>query len=181
VIAAAVVVFPLAYRTALDTYLRSQVEQLLIATLANFQGIALFVTHNLEEVFRVYPQIVVLAVGRAIAAGSQHDFFEHPGTVAAAQVTGCKNFSRALATATTAVWAEDWGCVLEVAGPIPTDLSQVGFRAHQFAFVEGPHRPNLALPGGFHQRNAPPDDAFSAPAQPSAPRRHRLPPAGRAV
>jgi ABC-type sulfate/molybdate transport systems ATPase subunit len=38
--------------SALDTYLRSQLEKQLIETLANYSGVTLFITHNLEEAYR---------------------------------------------------------------------------------------------------------------------------------
>ncbi|MFH7244790.1 MAG: molybdate ABC transporter permease subunit [Spirulina sp.] len=128
--------------SALDTYLRSQVEQQLIATLSTYPGLALFVTHNLEEVFRVCPQVMVMAAGQAIAQGSRHGVFEQPGSPIAAQITGCKNFSRATPRSAHSLSAEDWGCTLTVAAPLPNTLSQVGFRAHQIDFVDHPHLPN---------------------------------------
>ncbi|NMF85600.1 molybdate ABC transporter permease subunit [Nodosilinea sp. P-1105] len=128
--------------SALDTYLRSQVEQQLIKTLATYPGIALFVTHNLEEVFRVCPQVMVMAAGQAVTHGTRHQVFERPGSAIAAQITGCKNFSRAIPLSAHTLRAEDWGCTLQVAEPIPPNLSQVGFRAHQVQFVDTPHAPN---------------------------------------
>ena len=128
--------------SALDTYLRSQVEQLLIATLASYRGVTLFVTHNLEEVFRVCPQIMVMAAGQAVAAGTRHQVFEQPGMAIAAQITGCKNFSPATPLSTTTVRAAAWRCTLTVAEAMPQHLSQVGFRAHQIQFVEDRSQPN---------------------------------------
>jgi molybdate transport system permease protein len=128
--------------SALDTYLRSQVEQHLITTLATYPGLALFVSHNLEEVFRICPQIMVMAAGQSIIHGSRHGVFEQPGSPIAAQITGCKNFSRATPISAHTIHAGDWGCTLTVAGSLPDHLSQVGFRAHQIEFVDHPHQPN---------------------------------------
>jgi molybdate transport system permease protein len=128
--------------SALDTYLRSQVEQQLIATLASYRGVTLFVTHNLEEVFRVCPQIMVMAAGQTVAAGTRHQVFEQPGSAIAAQITGCKNFSRATPLSATTLRAEAWRCTLTVAEAIPQHLSQIGFRAHQIQFVEDLSQPN---------------------------------------
>ena len=132
--------------SALDTYLRSQVEQQLIDTLAGYGGVTLFVTHNLEEVFRVCPQIMVMAEGQPVAYGPKHDLFARPGSAIAAQITGCKNFSRAARASATTVKAEDWGCTLEVSEPIPSHLTQVGFRAHHITFVKNSSQPNV-FPG----------------------------------
>ncbi len=128
--------------SALDTYLHSQVEQRLMTTLAGYGGVTLVVTHNLEEVFRVCPQIMVMAAGRPVITGTRHEVFERPGSAIAAQITGCKNLSRATKVSSTTVRAKDWNCVLEVTEPVPADLSQVGFRAHHLTFVEAPDRAN---------------------------------------
>ncbi|AFY45034.1 molybdate ABC transporter permease subunit [Nostoc sp. PCC 7107] len=120
--------------SALDTHLRSQLEQQMTATLADYQGVALFVTHNMDEAYRVCPNLLVLEHGQAIHHGSKYDVFEHPASVSVAQLTGCKNFSRAVIQGTQKIQALDWGCHLDVVQPIPDELSHVGIRAHQLIF-----------------------------------------------
>jgi molybdate transport system permease protein len=129
--------------SALDTHLRSQLEQQLISTLATYQGATLFVTHNLEEAYRVCQNLLVMEEGKAIAYGSKHDIFERPNTAGVAQLTGCKNFSRAVAMASQEVEASDWGCTLQVIEPIPDRLSYVGIRAHQLIFTNEPNQENI--------------------------------------
>ncbi|HEY9672892.1 MAG TPA: molybdate ABC transporter permease subunit [Waterburya sp.] len=128
--------------SALDTHLRSQLEQQLIATLACYQGVTLFVTHNLEEAYRVCQNLLVMERGKAIAYGPKHNIFEHPGTFNIAQLTGCKNFSRAVNRASQEVEACDWGTRLRVLEPIPGTLSYVGIRAHQLTFTSEPNQEN---------------------------------------
>jgi molybdate transport system permease protein len=120
--------------SALDTYLRSQLERQLIETLASYPGVSLFVTHNLEEAYRVCSELMVMASGRAIAQGPKLTVFAKPGSSTAAQLTGCKNFSRAIAIAPKTIRAEDWGCDLQVQTEIPNALSRVGIRAHHLSF-----------------------------------------------
>ncbi|MBD2450167.1 molybdate ABC transporter permease subunit [Nostoc sp. FACHB-152] len=120
--------------SALDTHLRSQLEQQMTETLAEYQGVALFVTHNMEEAYRVCPNLLVLEHGQAVHYGSKYDIFEHPATMSVAQLTGCKNFSRAVIQGAQQLQALDWGCNLEVLEPIPRELSSVGIRAHQIIF-----------------------------------------------
>jgi molybdate transport system permease protein len=121
--------------SALDTHLRSQMEQQLLETLTSYQGITLFVTHNLEEAFRLCENLLVMSGGRAIAAGAKHQIFEHPHTVRVAQLTGCKNFSRAVVQGTSTVTATDWGVTLQVLEAIPESLTNIGIRAHQIKLV----------------------------------------------
>ncbi|MCY7282632.1 MAG: molybdate ABC transporter permease subunit, partial [Cyanobacteria bacterium CAN_BIN43] len=122
--------------SALDTFLRSQLEQQMIAQLADYPGVTLFVTHNLEEAYRVCPNLLVLAQGQAIAQGAKQAIFDHPATYTVAQLTGCKNFSRAVAVTSTQIEAIDWGIRLQIAEPIPHTLAYVGIRAHQIIFVK---------------------------------------------
>lgn len=148
--------------SALDTHLRSQLEQQMITTLDNYQGVTLFVTHNLEEAYRICPNLLVMDKGQEVHYGSKYEIFEHPATVSVAQLTGCKNFSQALALAPQKIEAVDWGCTLRVIEPIPDELSFVGIRAHHITFtndsmgentfpcwlvktIETPHRMTLFL------------------------------------
>lgn len=117
--------------SALDTYLRDKQEKLLRNNLLRYRGVTLFVTHNLEEAYRVCPNLLVVDRGKAIAQGSKQDIFEHPRNFRTAQLTGCKNFSRAVAISDRQVKAIDWNCILEVIEPIPKSLEYVGIRAHQ--------------------------------------------------
>jgi molybdate ABC transporter permease protein len=120
--------------SALDTYLRSQLEQQLISLLSIYQGVTLLVTHNLEEAYRVCDHLLVVDQGKAIASETKQNIFEHPGNFRTAQLTGCKNFSRAQTQDTQTVEAIDWGCSLRVIEPIPPSLAYIGIRAHQLIF-----------------------------------------------
>jgi molybdate transport system permease protein len=73
--------------------------------------------------------------GGAIAYNSKQNIFQHPATFRVAQLTGCKNFSRAFSKIPQQVEAVDWGCNLQVVEPIPDKLSHVGIRAHQIIFT----------------------------------------------
>jgi molybdate transport system permease protein len=128
--------------SALDTHLRTQLEKQLISTLSTYLGVTLFVTHNLEEAYRVCGDLLVMERGQAIAYGPKHDIFEHPPTVSVAQLTGCKNFSRARISDSQEVEAIDWGCNLRVIEPILDRLSHVGIRAHQLTFTDKPNQEN---------------------------------------
>ena len=128
--------------SALDTHLRSQIEKLLLDTLEGYQGISLFVSHNLEELYRVCNDLLVMEKGNVIAAGSKQDIFTHPCTPTVARLTGCKNFSRARPKSSKQIFALDWNCSLTCSSPIPENLVEVGVRAHQLIFTHNPHQPN---------------------------------------
>lgn len=123
--------------SALDTYLRGKVEQQLIATLAHFRRPALYVTHSMEEAYRIAPNILVLSKGKVAAHGSREQIFRHPPTLEVALLTGLKNFSRARVLSAGKIEALDWNCPLSCdvdafAKPAP---AFVGIRAHHIRFA----------------------------------------------
>ena len=120
--------------SALDTHLRDSQVQLLSDNLLQYQGITLFVSHNLEEAYRVCQQLLVIDRGKAIAIGKKDDIFNHPPNLTTARLIGCKNFSRAVAISDRHIKAIDWDCILEVSQPIPESLSHIGIHSHQLAF-----------------------------------------------
>ncbi|AFY48285.1 molybdate ABC transporter, permease protein [Nostoc sp. PCC 7524] len=128
--------------SALDTHLRSQLEQQMSATLAQYPGVTLFVTHNMEEAYRVCPNLLVMEHGRAVHHGSKYDIFEHPATVSVAQITGCKNFSSAIVHSPQQIEAPDWGCQLQIMAEMPQEVTHVGIRAHHLIFTKDSHQTN---------------------------------------
>jgi molybdate transport system permease protein len=128
--------------SALDTHLRSQLEQQVTEILCDYSGVTLFVTHNMEEAYRLCPNLLVLEQGKAAHYGSKYEIFQHPASVNVAQLTGCKNFSRANILSPQKIEAIDWGCTLEVREKIPSELSYVGIRAHHLIFTKDPQQVN---------------------------------------
>ena len=100
--------------SALDIHLRSALERHLSETLGRYEGSTVFVSHNLEEAYRICEKLVVLSKGSVAAQGPKEEIFRHPPTLEVARVTGCKNFSRARRLADGRIEAIDWGCVLRV-------------------------------------------------------------------
>lgn len=132
--------------SALDAHLRSELEKQLIKTLAHYRGLTLFVSHNLEEAYRVCQRLLVLSEGRVVAEGSKQAIFDHPNTLAVAQLTGCKNLSTLERWGDHALLALDWGCTLQTLEPVQPTHTHVGIRAHRLTFPEQPTQPNT-FPG----------------------------------
>lgn len=128
--------------SALDTHLRHHIETLVIATLKNYRGVTLLVTHNLEEAYRICQNLLVVDDGITLAHGVKHDIFEYSTSVRVAQLTGCKNFSQAVIIENRKIEAIEWGCSLDIIEPIPESFSHVGIRAHQITFTEESNKPN---------------------------------------
>lgn len=122
--------------SALDTHLRSQIERQLIDTLATFRRPALFVTHNMEEAYRIATNLVVLTKGRVAAHGPKEEIFRHPPSLEVAQLTGLKNSSRAKQISANTVEALDWNCTLRTHQSISSPPKYIGIRAHYVDFLE---------------------------------------------
>ena len=78
--------------SALDSYLREEVEGEVGSLLAGFAGTALLVTHNRDEAYRLCREMIVMDSGRG--APGRHDqggLCRPPQHRAAARLTGCKN------------------------------------------------------------------------------------------
>jgi molybdate transport system permease protein len=120
---------------ALDPHLRPQLERELGEVLAQFRGPALFVSHNLEELYRLCSELLVLHEGRVAASGPKEQIFARPPNLIVARLTGCKNFSRAHRLAPDEVQAEDWGVRLRLIPETGFDPKHVAIRAHHLAFL----------------------------------------------
>jgi len=121
--------------SALDFHLRGLVEKELLDTLAEFRGITLYVSHSLEEVYRICEEILVLSGGRALAFGPKDEIFLKPPSREVARLTGCKNFSRARPAGNGLVEALDWGLMLRVAQPY-SSARHVAVRANHVTFAD---------------------------------------------
>ncbi len=128
--------------SALDTHLRHQMERQLRVVLASYSGAVLFVTHNLEEAYRLCPTLLVMHSGSVAAWGTKEEILLHPPTLAVAQITGCKNMAAAQWVDASTVAVPDWDCQLhvtsELASKDPDPPFHVGIRAHHLTFVEDP-------------------------------------------
>lgn len=129
--------------SALDNYLRSQMEKELTEVLDSYKGVTLFISHNLEEAYRVCRNLIILDNGRKMAQGNREEIFKTPPNYVSAVVTGCRNLSAARAVDAQTVEALEWGCIFKISGPVPEGLTHVGIRAHHLAFVEKSEEPNV--------------------------------------
>lgn len=122
--------------SALDSQLRSQMEKNLLETLSLYPGITVMVSHNLEEIYRICPNILVISAGKVLSWGSKQQVFQQPQTYEVARLTGCKNFSPIAILSPNQVRALDWDCTLILPQGIPTTAKQIGIRAHHLLFEE---------------------------------------------
>ncbi|MDR1619589.1 MAG: sulfate/molybdate ABC transporter ATP-binding protein [Clostridiales bacterium] len=118
--------------SALDAYLKEALQIEMKKLLAGYEGDAILVSHNRDEVYSLCENLLVMDEGRNIASGPVRDMFQRPGSLAVARLTGCKNITPARRAGFALVEAPEWGLTLAVESPVPEGLKYIGVRAHDF-------------------------------------------------
>lgn len=77
--------------SALDTNLRRQLSQMVADVLEDYDGSAIFVSHDCAEAFRLCPEIAVMENGKITVHKDRISLFKSPETIAAAKLIGCEN------------------------------------------------------------------------------------------
>lgn len=128
--------------SALDAYLKWQVELELADRLSQFHGQVLFVSHDQEEIRHQCQAVCVLHGGRSQSVQTVEELFNFPGTVSACRLSGCQNVSPVRLLSDGRVESADWGAAFTLATPPISGLSHVGIHAHQIRMCtqSGPNR-----------------------------------------
>ena len=129
--------------SSLDSYLKWNLEQEMLSVLETFQGAALFVSHDRNEVYRFSDRIAVMDNGIVEAEGHKEEIFRAPQTVAAAMLTGCKNICRAEKIDEYHVYALDWGIIIKTARTVPDGIKHIGLHAHHLERVDAENAENI--------------------------------------
>ena len=121
--------------SALDSYLRWELERELLATLREFEGTVLFVSHDRDEVYRISDQVAIYENGEITVIGDKWELFRHPKTKTAAILTGCKNVAPAKYE-NGCVTVPDWGLTLPAEDS--ANANYLGVRARMLRPADAP-------------------------------------------
>lgn len=117
--------------SALDSFLKWQLEQELREVLDRFPGPVIWVSHDRGEVRRNCPRVCVLDAGRSSPVMGMGELMTNPGTVSAARLSGCKNFAALRpGPAPGLVEVPEWGLTLRVSATWREGVTTLGLRAH---------------------------------------------------
>ena len=121
--------------SALDSYLKWNLELELADLLALFGGPVLWVSHDLDECYRNCGSVCVMEDGKTGAVTGMDEMIRHPESVSAARLSGCKNFLAAVEK-NGAVYLPEWGMALPVDAKGKT-FTTLGIPDHAVALSDG--------------------------------------------
>jgi len=118
--------------SALDSYLREQLQVEIKKLLKRFDKETLLVTHNRDEAYQLCSKIALLDSGKLIVHKETKQLFIDPEVRQAAILTGCKNVVGAKKAGDYAVYVPAWDVRFKTSGLVRDDLCAIGIRAHYF-------------------------------------------------
>lgn len=122
--------------SALDSYLRWEMEQEILDIIDRYKKPTLFVSHNRDEVYRISDLIGVIDQGKLQFVSDKKGMFENPRILISAVLTGCKNFTRIKRIDNYKVQALDWQITLITKEPVSNDIQYIGIRAHHIQVID---------------------------------------------
>lgn len=122
--------------SALDNHLRSIMINQMTTTLSKYNGVTLFVTHNLEEAYALCDNIMIISDGKKAGEGNKKDIFKNPPSLASAKLTGCRNISRVTLLSPGIIKALDWNCQIKLPEAVSKNITHIGIRAHHIRLAK---------------------------------------------
>ena len=114
--------------SALDSHLKSILEQNLSSLFDVFNGTIVYVSHDIDEALRFCDSIAVMERGHIMEKTSARDLIDNPQSMAGLKLSGVKNTADVERVDSSHVYVPDWGITL-AATNVPEDVQAVGVRA----------------------------------------------------
>lgn len=131
--------------SALDSFLRWQVEQQMSEVIESFPGTTILVSHNREEAYRLCRKIAVVQDGRSSGLREKQVLFSQPRTQAEARLVGMENVLQAYRQDDGTIQVPDWGLIFSPQQPAD-NVRAIAVSANAFA-LEKPASAHLLLNG----------------------------------
>lgn len=123
--------------SALDSHLKSVLEQNLVNLFDAFDGTILYVSHDIDEALRFCDRIAVVDKGHILEIDTDDQLVNHPKSEAALKLSGCKNTVPVTRVDDHTVWAPRWGIHIKVDQQVPEDVKYLGVRAFYLQQASG--------------------------------------------
>lgn len=126
--------------SALDSHLKSVLEQNLVSLFDAFDGTVLYVSHDIDEALRFCDRIAVVEDGHVMEMDTGNELVNNPHSTAGIKLSGCKNATDAEKVDDHRVYLRKWGITVETDAVVPDDIVCLGVRAFFLERVDGPGR-----------------------------------------
>lgn len=130
--------------SALDSYLKWQLEQELQDVLRLFDGNTLFVSHNKEEVHRLCEKVCVIDSGTSQPIITVKELFENPKTLAAALLSDCNNYTKIEPGSHGYIRAVDWGISIKCDRSVGENIHYIAIRPEHLEITDEKDRDGIA-------------------------------------
>lgn len=114
--------------SAIDGYLRWSIELEVRKIIEEYKIPTLFVSHDRDEIYRMCDDIVIMANGKSEPKKRTKELFQNPETIAAAELSGCKNFSEIEKIGENSYKLKAWDLALDLEKDY--DEKFIGIRDH---------------------------------------------------
>lgn len=118
--------------SALDAYLKMQLETEMKEILHEFGRDVILVSHSRDEIYRLCGDVAIMDHGRLLGKGDVRKMFADPGSRQGAVLTRCKNIESAVKTGEFEVFVPHWGMHFTTCEPVKDHLCAIGIREHDF-------------------------------------------------
>ncbi len=118
--------------SALDSYLRWEIEKEISGILKDVCRPSILVSHNRDEIYRLADRAAAMVKGKMGEVNPVKELFHNPRTREAAVLTGCKNVEYAKKTGENTLFIPGWNVNLQVDRSVNFEEGYVGIRAHRF-------------------------------------------------
>ena len=124
--------------SALDSHLKSVLEQNLSGLFDAFKGTIVYVSHDIDEAVRFCDTIAVIERGHVMEVDKGRELIEDPKSLAGIKLGGCKNAPDAEYVDDHTVYCPQWGVRVKTDQLVPRDVKAIGLRAYNLQLADGP-------------------------------------------
>jgi len=124
--------------SALDSHLKSVLEQNLTGLFDVFDGTIVYVSHDIDEAVRFCDTIAVMEQGQIMEIDKGRELIDDPKSLAGIKLGGCKNAPDAEYVDDHTVYCPQWGVEIKTDQLVPRDVKAIGLRAFNIERAEGP-------------------------------------------
>ena len=129
--------------SALDSHLKAALEQDMLRLFESVDGSIMYVSHDIDEAYRLCDRIAVVDEGKILSVGTPEEIVGHPSSLAAIKLSGCKNVEKIERIDAHTVWVPEWGVKFTVADEVPEDAKYMGIRASAMGYAKGDETCNV--------------------------------------